>query len=100
MKKETTINIPELRKIINALLVHAEKVNGPELSLNQDYYWDLPSPEIYDVKKEIKKIELIGSLCDDLEFLKKMENIEEDGPSLNMIHAAPLLRYIAEKVGR
>jgi hypothetical protein len=64
-----------------------------------DYYWDLPSPEIWDVLKDIEKVDHIGNLRDDLFFLQAMGDVVEQGPSLNLIHAAPLLRYTGEKVG-
>src|SRR5262245_17785824 len=100
MNRPTTINIPELRRIINELLLHVERVAGPNLPIDPDFYWDLSSPEKWDVSKDIEKVRDVGSLGDDLEFLQSMTEIVQDGPSLNLIHAAPLLRYIGEKVGR
>ncbi len=99
MIRPTTINVPELRRILNDLLIHVESVAGPTVTLDSDFYWDLPTPEMWDVSKDIAKVDLVGSLGDDLHFLQSMETIVEDGPSLNLIHAAPLLRYIGEKVG-
>lgn len=99
MTRPTTINIPELGRILNELLVHVERVAGPNVSIDSDPYWDLPSPEIWDVSKGIRTVDQVGSLGDDVHFLQSMEAIVEDGPSLNLIHAAPLLRYIGEKVG-
>jgi hypothetical protein len=93
------INVPELRRIINDLLTHVEKVAGPNISIDDDHYWDLPSPEMWDISKEIPKVDLVGSLTDDLHFLRVMTDTVKVGPSLNLIHAAPLLRYIGEKVG-
>jgi len=99
--KQPIVNISELRRIVDALLTHVEKVHGPEFRLENDYYLYLDSNVMYDVGKTINKVEETGSLGDDWEFLLNMkdENIKEDGPSLMLIHAAPLLRYIGEKVG-
>ena len=99
MDRPTSINVPELRRILNELLVHVERVAGPNVEIDSDFYWDLPNPEMWDVAKDIGRVDLVGSLGDDLYFLQSMEAIVEDGPSLELIHAAALLRYIGEKVG-
>jgi hypothetical protein len=102
MAKYPVVNIGELRRIVNDLLDHVESVNGPELRLDQDYYWDLNSEAMYDVTKKVSNVDLVGSLGDSWEFLLNMQrdDIKQDGPSLMLIHAAPLLRYIGEKVGQ
>ncbi len=101
MLKQPIVNIPELRRIVDGLLAHVEKVHGPEFRLEDDYYWDLNKDEMFDMDKKIEPNEA-GSLGDDWEFLLNMKgnDIEEDGPSLMLVHAAPLLRYIGEKVGQ
>jgi len=100
MLKYPTVNISELRRIVNGLLEHVEKVHGREFSLEDDYYWDLSSKAMYDIQKEIMKVDEVGSLGDSWEFLFNMrdENIKEQGPALMLTHVAPLLRYIGEKV--
>jgi hypothetical protein len=101
MVKHPVISIPDLRRIVDGLLAHVEKVHGSEFRLEDDYYWDLSSEVMYDLKNKIEKVDHVGSLGDSWEFLLnlKNENIEEDGPSLMLEHVAPLLRYIGEKVG-
>jgi hypothetical protein len=100
MVKHPIVKISELRRIVNELLEHVEKVHGPDFRLEDDYYWDLNSDVIYDIKNEIEKVDEVGSLKDSWEFLFNMrdENIKEQGPSLMLTHAAPLLRYIGKKV--
>jgi hypothetical protein len=102
MIKYPVVNISELRRIVNDLLDHVESVSGPELRLDQDYYWDLDSEAMYDVSKNVSSVDLVGSLGDSWEFLLNMRrgDIKKDGPSLMLVHAAPLLRYIGEKVGQ
>lgn len=101
MTKHPVVNIPELRRIVDGLLAHVEKVHGPEFRLEDDYFWDLNSNALYDMKKNIEKVDEVGSLGDSWEFLLNMrdEDIQEQGPSLMLTHVAPLLRYIGEKVG-
>ena len=92
------INVPELRKIVNELLTRVEQIAGPNVAIDTDHYWDLPSPEMWDLSAEIPKVDLVGSLADDLHFLRAMQDPREIGPTLNLIHVAPLLRYLGEKV--
>jgi hypothetical protein len=93
------INIPELRRIIDELLTHVERVAGPDIAIDADFYWELPSPEMWDTSQQIERVDSVGRLTDDLHFLRLMDDTVESGPSLNLIHAAPLLRYSGEKVG-
>jgi hypothetical protein len=101
MVKYPTIRIAELRRIIDALLVHAEKTRGPELRLNHDYYWDISNPELYDTAKSPEVVKEVGSLGDDWEFLHNIsqKDIESEGPYQMLIHVAPLLRYLADTPG-
>jgi len=102
MIKNPVLNIGELRRIINELLEHVEDVNGPNLRLEQDYYWCIDREVIYDFTTPVSQVTLVGSLGDSWEFLSNMRdsNIKEQGPSLMLTHVAPLLRYIGEEVGR
>lgn len=104
MTKYPVVNIGELRGILNDLLDHVEAINGPDLRLDQDYYWGVDSDLLYDMTKEVPKADRVGSLGDSWEFLLNLRKQEGDikgaGPSLMLIHAAPLLRYIGEKIGR
>jgi hypothetical protein len=101
MIKYAAVNISELRRIINALLLHAEKTRGPELRLDHDYYWDINNPELYDTGKRPGEIKEIGSLGDDWEFLYDMReaDMEAEGPYQMLVHVAPLLRYLADTPG-
>jgi hypothetical protein len=92
------INIPELRAIVNDLLTRIEREVGPNVPIDTDFYWDLPSPEMWNMSAKITEVNEVGRLTDDLHFLRAMESALEQGPILNLIHAAPLLRYLGEKV--
>jgi len=55
-----------------------------------------------DVLNPVTEVNEVGSLGDSWEFLLGMldTDIKEDGPSSMLMHAAPLLRYMGEKIGR
>ena len=94
------INISELRSKINLIFDHIERnleIGVVEIAEDQDYYWDSafasastnrdpPAPDV-------------GRLRDDLEFLLMLSSAEES-PSLMLMHVAPLLRYLAHRLGQ
>jgi hypothetical protein len=92
------INISELRAIANDLLTRVEREIGPNVPIDSPFYWELPSPEMRDMSKKITTVDLVGSLTDELEFLRSVENPLEDGPSSYLIYVASLLKYLGEKV--
>ena len=42
----------------------------------------------------------IGSLSDDVDFVKLIKRDESGAVSCNLVHIAPLLRFIGEKIKR
>lgn len=93
-----TINIPELRRIINCIISHVENdLQIKEIDLTEDYYWNIPDDVLY--MGEIKEDELaVGSLYADLDFLMPILGDEKQAFPLMLIHVAPILRYLALKV--
>jgi hypothetical protein len=73
------------------------KVEKLAIKGDQDFYWDVPTGELYAVKKAQPQLD-VGRLSDDWDFLKAILN---DGRvSLMLIHVAPLLRYIGQEIGQ
>lgn len=69
------------------------------MSLDEDYYWTVASEELYEFRTAPTNLN-VGSLCDDLEFLSSLEGDEKMAVSRMLIHVAPLLRYLATKIGQ
>ena len=67
--------------------------------IDVDYYWHCPESELYDVSKNPPGLDL-GRLPDDADFVKLIRRGQAGDISYNLVHVAPLLRYIAEKVKR
>jgi len=99
-KNDVEINISKLRSITNAILLHIENDLGiSNVSLDEDYYWIVPPEELYEFKTAPVNLN-VGSLCDDLEFVLPVDGDEKMAVSLMLLHVAPLLRYLATKVGQ
>ncbi|MFZ6776006.1 hypothetical protein ACO0LD_04180 [Undibacterium sp. Ji83W] len=95
IKVKHSINIAELRSIINSILSHVEDdLQLKEVDLTEDYYWAMPDDSLYAVLEDAKPPN-IGSLCDDLEFIKPLLHDKTHAFPLMLIHVAPLLEYLA-----
>ncbi len=94
------IDIEKLRLITNQIFDHIScDLKISKVPLEQDYYWNIPSDSLFDVDSTPSELD-IGQLFDDLEFLLKTLDNEEQAVSLMFVHLAPLLRYVGEKVGQ
>jgi hypothetical protein len=43
------IDVPDLKRAAQLLLDHASTVEGDVLELDQDMFWSIPAPALYDV---------------------------------------------------
>jgi hypothetical protein len=95
------IPIGELRAVVNLILdhiIHDLKIEN--VQLDEDYYWGMGKEDLYAILNEKPDL-TIGSLADDWDFLSKMDkDRRHEAVSLMLIHVAPLLRYVGEKVGQ
>jgi hypothetical protein len=60
-------------------------------------YWHCPTSELYDLSKKPVGME-IGKLSDDADFVRLVGRGEGGDISYNLVHVAPLLRYIGETI--
>ena len=92
------IEIAVLKRAINAVLDHiVEDLGIQKVTLEQDYYWHIPEAELYDPQKSPAACDL-GRLPDDADFVKLIRRGEGGDVCYNLVHVAPLLRYIAESI--
>ncbi len=94
------IKVEDLKVCINSILDHI--INDLKLSkieLDQDFYWQIPEDELFLLGTKPENLTM-GSLIDDQDFLQTIMTDKECAISLMLLHAYPLLRYIALKVGQ
>jgi hypothetical protein len=101
MTMDLEIKFSDLRKIINSIFDHIEQdLKISSVHIEEDDYWDIFTEDLYNPLKDPAELGL-GKLYDDWDFLKNMlSRPREEAVSLMMIHVAPLLRYIGEKIGQ
>jgi len=93
------IDLIELKKIVNRLLDHIIETRGVRsITLGKNYYWDIPTPEIYEVEEEPGKLDT-GSLSDDWEFISSLLNPDSAPVAYQLTEVAPIIRYIGELLG-
>jgi hypothetical protein len=94
------VSIGELKAVVNLILDHMiQDLKVDSVAIENEFYWDMDRKYLYDVHNKTPVLD-IGSLHDDWEFLAKMGSDRRDAARLMLVHVAPLLRYIGEKVGQ
>jgi hypothetical protein len=97
---DTDIELRVLKNAVNAVLDHLIEDLGLEkvtIADAEDFYWNCEAPGAYDRLK--KPIDLsVGRLSDDVHFMNMIRRGQSADISYNLIHVAPLLQYIAEKI--
>lgn len=96
------IDLKALKEAVNAVLDHLISDFGMDkvrIENDCDLYWSCPASEIHDMSKKPIGLD-VGSLRDDIDFLRLIKRGESGDVSYNLVHVAPLMRYIAEKIKR
>ena len=94
------INLRLLKSAVNAVLDHLVEDLGIEsvaIEDEQNSYWDCPYPEMHDVSTQPGDL-TVGQLSDDFGFVKLVRRGQSADLAYNLVHIAPLLRYIGETV--
>lgn len=101
MESDNSIKLEELRQVINTIFDHIkEDLNLEDCPLTENYYWDISEDSLYAAGKDMGSPS-VGSLQDDWEFLSPLLSQDRNQAiPLMLIHVAPLLRYLGQKIGQ
>lgn len=94
------IDVKALKLAVNAVLDHVVEDLGIErikIEEGTDYYWHCPASEIHDMSKKPLGLD-VGRLSDDVDFVRLVKRGQSADVSSNLVHIAPLLRYIADRI--
>jgi hypothetical protein len=97
---QSEINLKMLKQAVDSVLDHLTDDLGREtvaIEDGEDFYWDCRAPEIYNSSTKPRELD-VGRLSDDVDFVKLIQRGQSGDVSYNLIHLAPLLRYIGETV--
>jgi hypothetical protein len=98
----SNIDLQALKQAVNSILDHMIedlKLSSVPIEQSKDLYWDCPAPEIYNSSKKPTDL-TVGRLSDDLDFTGSIQRGQSADVAYNLIHVAPLLRYLGETVQR
>lgn len=87
------VDLGELRQSILTLLDHVASVEGPTVDLPQDYFWSIPSDELYEGRSRPGDL-TIGQLSESLENLRTMRENDSMTVSFGMVWLADILRAV------
>lgn len=92
-----TVEIADLRRIVNRLLDIIEASGRRSIVLNQTFYWDVPEEERYDIDTQPGSLD-VRSLHDDWDCIRFLLEDGEDPIVDQLSETATLLRYIADSL--
>ncbi len=95
---KSEINLKVLKSAVNAVLDHLMEdlaVENVAIEQDKDSYWDCPYPEMHNVAMQPADL-TVGQLSDDVDFVRLIHRGPSADISYNLVHIAPLLRYIGE----
>ena len=96
------IDVTVLKRAVNAVLDHLIEDLGLEkvaIDGREDFYWDFSAQEMYETSKKPAEL-TTGRLSDDMDFVRLVHRGQAADITYNLVHIAPLLQYIGEKVKR
>ena len=89
------VKLSDLRIIFNKILDHLEKNGVTSIELEEDYYWEIPKNQVYNMHKDPKKLS-IGQLYEDMEFLNNILKGRDEPIGYGLVWISSILRYIGE----
>jgi len=89
------IKIDEIQKIIMLVLSNLREAKGNEIELENDFYWDILSDELYNPYEDPKDISL-GQLSWDLEEIKRLLKSPEEVMPYDLKRIAEILKAIGD----
>lgn len=92
---EKTIHLDMLEAATAKLIRHCREQGITTITLEEDFYWDIQSPERYDMNTALEQLP-IGSLYHDLE---RVESLAEDESVIGygLVWLGSLFRYVGER---
>ena len=96
------LEIRDLKKVTDAIFDHIIndlKIETFTIEERKDFYWNVPSDRLFAVIEAPPQLD-VGRLTDDWDFLKPILKDKAQAVALMMVHVAPLLRSMGEKIGQ
>ncbi|MFF0344348.1 hypothetical protein [Kribbella sp. NPDC004875] len=99
MNDQIQIPIAVLESVAQVLLAHARELEGEVVSVDKDYYWAIPTEQLYDVIHEPSDL-TIGQLSECLERIDAIASDPASVTSYGLVWLAELMRAVGLTVVR
>ncbi|MEU7888655.1 hypothetical protein AB0B54_24390 [Microbispora bryophytorum] len=76
MSEPTRIDVEQLRRVLEVLMNHVTGESRTEITISNEYFWSVPSPEIYNAYEQPTGL-TIGQISESWDNLQRM--VEDDG---------------------
>ncbi|MFJ1753285.1 hypothetical protein [Kitasatospora sp. NPDC088134] len=94
------VSLVELRRSFDLLLSHVEAATGGDfVALDKDYFWSVPSSELYDVAQEPSDL-TIGQLSESWQHLTNVVADRDRAVGHHLVWLADVLRAIGQSLPR
>jgi hypothetical protein len=97
VSEPTYVPVATLRRAADVLLEHLEELEGPVVSLDNDYFWAIPPEQLYDVMHQPSEL-TIGQLTECLEHLDALITDPTQATSYALVWFADLARAVGQAV--
>lgn len=94
------IDLEELKSVATALIDSLAQAGGERsipIDPVADFYWEVPPESLYSVKGRQPTLD-VGRLSDDWDLIRPIALDSTSATPLALIHLAPILRFLAERV--
>lgn len=88
------VNIDELQEIISYLLIKLKEQKGNEIELENDFYWDISSDELYKPYDNPRNFAL-GQLSADLTEILRLSKTKDEAIPYDLKRIAEILKALS-----
>lgn len=86
--------INEIQEIVTLLLSKLKEQKGNEIKLENDFYWDILSDELYNPYDDPKTISL-GQLSDDITEVDRLTKSKDEATPYDLKRIAEILKALS-----
>ena len=90
------VKTSELRAIADRILAYFEETGRTEFEIPEDYYWSIPTDQLYDIENNPEGL-TIGQLSDDWNEIKSILKNESPPIGYAAVWLSAILRAIGER---
>jgi len=97
MPEPIHIDVDLLQRASIVLFEHLKEQTGPEVLLDYDYYWSVPSDQLHDVSQEPANL-TIGQLTECMEWLLKVVEQPDKALAYHLVWLGDVLKAVGQSI--